>query len=59
MTQVNIYKKNGKVWCYAVWIDGQYDGNGTLATASTTEEQAKSAVLSIFPGANVTRVLDL
>ena len=58
MTQVNIYK-DGKVWCYAVWIDGQYDCNGTLAAASTTEEQAKSDVLSIFPGANVTRVSDL
>jgi hypothetical protein len=56
MTQVNIYQDK-KVWCYAVWVDGQYDTNGTLK--SKTEKQAESAVQRIFPGAIVTRVSDL
>jgi hypothetical protein len=56
MAQVNIYQ-DGKVWCYAAWIDGEYDTNGTLK--SKTEEQAASDVLSIYPGAIVTRVSDL
>jgi hypothetical protein len=56
MTKVNIYQ-DGKVWCYAAWIDGEYDSNGTLK--SETEEQAASDVLSIYPGAIVTRVSDI
>ena len=58
MTKVNIYQ-DGNVWCYAAWVDGEHDCNGTLAVAYLTEEQAKSAVLSIYPGAIVTRVSDL
>jgi hypothetical protein len=58
MAQVNIYQDGG-VWCYAAWVDGEHDCNGTLATVDLTEEQAKSAVLSLYPGAIVTRVSDL
>jgi hypothetical protein len=56
MTTVNIYRSNND-WCYASFVDGEYDHSDTLDADSEAEAQAEVELQ--FPGAIVRRVEDV
>lgn len=54
--QANIYR-NGTVWAYALFIDGEFDSSESLQADS--EAGAFSEVAEALPGAVLTRVPDV
>lgn len=57
MAAVKIYRHGG-VWCYAAWLDGEYDHSDSMPDADS-EEDARAEVLAMWPDASVRRVDDV
>lgn len=53
--RVNIYRNVGE-WCYALFVDGEYDSSDTIDAES--EDEAREWAAQQFPGATVERVSD-
>ncbi len=60
-SQVNIYKNLGE-WCYALFVDGQFDSSDTIGCEAGASEQEARAHLNdnfVFSGkVTITRVED-
>jgi len=61
-TQINMYRSAGE-WCYAAWIDGEYDSSDVIGCPdSASREEAEAEVLAIaaWPSpVTVSRVADV
>ena len=53
MKQVNIYRNMGE-WCYALFVDGEFDTSGTVPVDN--EQEARDWAAKEFPGSRVERV---
>jgi hypothetical protein len=56
-TVVNIYRNVG-AWCYALWIDGEFDHSDQIDDCDS-EDEARAAIAHQFPGAAIVRVASL
>lgn len=58
--KVNIYQCDGD-WCYALWVDGEYDCSGILEVPDdSTEDQVRGHLSEEFPyPVEVTKVCDV
>jgi hypothetical protein len=54
-TIANIYRNSG-AWCYASFVDGEYDHSDTIDADS--EAEARAEIATLLPGAEVRRVAD-
>jgi len=56
MTQINIYRSNGE-WCFAAFIDGEFDVSDTLDVAvDATATEATEAAQNLYAGQSDVRV---
>ena len=46
--RVNIYRDSIGTWCYAAWIDGEYDSSDTLGIGDVSEDEARDEALVQF-----------
>ncbi len=51
MTRVNIYRSAG-VWCYALWIDGEYDSSYEIDDVES-ESEAIAWAAAQWPDATI------
>jgi hypothetical protein len=54
---VNIYRNRGE-WCYAIFVDGEYDCSDSLGIGDASEQEARTAAESLIEGSEVSRVAD-
>lgn len=56
--RINIYKNCG-VWCYAMWVDGEYDHSDMIGIEDdATTEEARREMAEQFPDSEIRRVPD-
>lgn len=56
VTMVTIYR-DGSVWCYALWVDGEYDSCHT--SDADTRGELTADLAAQFPRATIERVGDV
>lgn len=57
--KINYYKSNG-AWCYAAFIDGEFDHADQVGLPdSATDADVERHLLTAFPGSEIKRVDDV
>ena len=54
------YYRDGGVWCYAAWIEGEYDHSDPVdaADGGATEADVRAMLCETWPAARIVRVTD-